>query len=42
MIVMEKSRAEAVRKAISQMEILNKKGMGIMFSVPVRDFVNLG
>ncbi len=42
MIVMEKSKAEAVRKAISQMEILNKKGMGIMFSVPVRDFVNLG
>lgn len=42
MIVMEKSRAESVRKAISQMEILNKKGMGIMFSVPVRDFVNLG
>ena len=42
LIVMEKSRAEAVRKAISQMEILNKKGMGIMFSVPVRDFVNLG
>ena len=42
MIVMEKSRAEAVRKAISQMEILNKKGMGIMFPVPVRDFVNLG
>ena len=42
MIVMEKSRAEAVRKEISQMEILNKKGMGIMFSVPVRDFVNLG
>ena len=42
MIVMEKSRAEAVRNAISQMEILNKKGMGIMFSVPVRDFVNLG
>ena len=42
MIVREKSRAEAVRKAISQMEILNKKGMGIMFSVPVRDFVNLG
>lgn len=42
MIVMEKSRADAVKKAISSMEILQKKGMGIMFSVPVRDFINLG
>ncbi len=42
MIVMEKSRAEAVKKAISSMEILRRKGMGIMFSVPVRDFINLG
>ncbi len=42
MIVIEKEKSEKVKKAISQMEILNKKGMGIMFSIPVRDFVNLG
>ena len=42
MIVIEKEKCEKVKKAISQMEILNKKGMGIMFSIPVREFVNLG
>ena len=42
MIVMEKSKADAVKKAISSMEILRKKGMGIMFSIPVKDFINLG
>ena len=42
MIVIEKDKSEDVKKAISDMEILKKKGMGIMFSIPVRDFVNLG
>lgn len=42
MIVIEKQRSESVKKAIADMEILKKKGMGIMFSIPVRDFVNLG
>ncbi|MGN0906086.1 MAG: P-II family nitrogen regulator [Bullifex sp.] len=42
MIVMEKYKDDAVKKAISSMEILRRKGMGIMFSVPVKDFINLG
>lgn len=42
MIVIEKDKSDNVKKAISDMEILKKKGMGIMFSIPVRDFVNLG
>ena len=42
MIVIEREKAESVKRAIGDMEILKKKGMGIMFSIPVRDFVNLG
>ena len=42
MIVIEKSKAEAVIAAVSAMEILQKKGMGIVFSLPVTSFQNLG
>ena len=42
MIVMEKEKADSVVEAISSMEILKKKGMGIIFSIPVRTFSNLG
>ena len=42
MIVIEREKAESVKRAIGDMEILKKKGMGIMFYIPVRDFVNLG
>lgn len=42
MIVAERERAEAVEKAIGEMKVLNKKGMGIVFTLPVSDFRNLG
>lgn len=41
MIVISKDKAEAVLKAIKNMETLKKKGMGIVFSIPVRNFMNL-
>ena len=42
MIVIEKSKADTVIDAISSMDILKKKGMGILFSLPVTQFMNLG
>ena len=42
MIVISRDKAEAVMEAISSMEALKKKGMGIVFSIPVRSFMNLG
>jgi len=42
MIVIENSKAPAVIEAINNMGILKKKGMGILFSMPVKDFRNLG
>ncbi len=42
MIVISKDKAPAVMEAISSMEVLKKKGMGIVFSIPVRNFMNLG
>ncbi len=42
MIVCDKGRAKAIKDAISSLQFLQKKGMGIMYSVPVRDFRNLG
>ena len=42
MIVVPKEKSEAVLNAINSMEILKKKGMGIVFSIPVSTFVNLG
>ena len=41
MIVMKNEEADAVIDAISSMEILKKKGMGIVFSLPVKSFENL-
>ncbi len=42
MIVCDKKRAKGIKDAISSLQVLKKKGVGIMFSVPVRDFRNLG
>lgn len=42
MIVIERSKADAVIEAVSAMEMLKKKGMGIVFSIPVHSFMNLG
>ncbi len=42
MIVIEKSKADKVTEAIQSMEILKKKGMGILFTLPVTAFTNLG
>ena len=42
MIVIEKDKADRVISAISSMKILQKKGMGIVFSLPVTSFMNLG
>ena len=42
MIVIEKERAKPVIEAISNMEVLKKKGTGIIFTIPVRDFKALG
>ncbi len=42
MIVIESKKAKAVIEAIDNMGALKKKGMGIIFSMPVRDFRNLG
>ena len=42
MIVISKEKANAVVEAISSMEVLQKKGMGIVFSIPVQRFMNLG
>ena len=42
MIVISKDKADAVIDAISGMDVLKKKGMGIVFSIPVRSFMNLG
>ena len=42
MMVIRRDRAESVMAAIDSLEALKKKGMGIVFSIPVRHFVNLG
>ena len=42
MIVISKDKADAVLKAINEMPQLKKKGMGIVFSIPVRNFISLG
>mgnify|MGYP001776057956 FL=1 len=42
MIVAESDVAEKVVDAIREMECLKKKGMGILFTIPVRNFVSLG
>ena len=42
MIVVDNKIFESVYSAISEMEILKKKGMGILFALPVRDFKVLG
>ena len=42
MMVISRDKAESVMTAIDSLEALKKKGMGIVFSIPVRHFVNLG
>lgn len=42
MIVMDRDKADDVIDAISSLEILKKKGIGIIFSIPVKSFMNLG
>ncbi len=42
LIVLPKDKADAVTEAISSMEIMKRKGGGIIFTLPVSSFVNLG
>lgn len=42
LIVLPKDKADAVTEAISSMEIMKKRGGGIIFTLPVSSFVNLG
>lgn len=35
-------KAEKIKEAIKDLNILNKPGMGIMFSLPIEEYVNLG
>ena len=42
LIVLPKDKADAVTEAISSMEIMKRRGGGIIFTLPVSSFVNLG
>lgn len=42
MIVIEKERSKPVLDAIGSLDALKQKGAGIIFTIPVRDFRNLG
>ena len=42
LIAVSKEKAYRVKNAIKELEILHKPGMGIMFSLPIEEYVNLG
>ena len=42
LIVLPKDKADAVTEAISSMETMKRRGGGIIFTLPVSSFVNLG
>ena len=41
MIVVPSEKAQPIINAINSMDILKKRGMGILFSIPVKSFMNL-
>ncbi len=42
LICAENEKAEQIKKAIKELEILHKPGMGVMFSLPIEEYINLG
>ena len=42
LIAASEEKAEKIKTAIKELEILHKPGMGIMFSLPIEEYVNLG
>ncbi|MGP1437733.1 MAG: P-II family nitrogen regulator [Treponema sp.] len=42
LIAVSKEKADKVKTAIKELEILHKPGMGIMFTLPIEEYVNLG
>ena len=42
LIAVSKEKAYRVKNAIKELEILHEPGMGIMFSLPIEEYVNLG
>lgn len=42
MIVVEKEKVDAIVSAVSNLDCLQQKGMGIIYSMPVKRFQNLG
>lgn len=42
LIAAQNEKAEQIKDAIKGMEILHKPGMGILFALPIEEYVNLG
>lgn len=42
LIAASEEKAEKIKTSIKELEILHKPGMGIMFSLPIEEYVNLG
>ncbi len=42
LIAANNEKAEQIKDAIKEMEILHKPGMGILFALPIEEYVNLG
>jgi len=42
LIASSEEKAEKIKTAIKELEILHKPGMGILFSLPIEEYINLG
>jgi len=42
LIAVSKEKAYRVKNAIKELEILHKPGMGIMYTLPIEEYINLG
>lgn len=42
LIAVQNEKAEQIKTAIKEMEILHKPGMGVLFALPIEEYVNLG
>ena len=42
LIAANEEKAKEIKNAIKELEILHKPGMGVMFSLPIEEYVNLG
>lgn len=42
LIAANNEKAEKIKQAVKDLHILNRPGMGIMFSLPIEEYVNLG